>query len=277
MSIQLAVGQGGLPKVTLMTEDGAQAEVYLHGGHVTAWRPAGGEERLFLSRTSEFRSDVAIRGGVPVIFPQFATFGSLPKHGFVRTLPWTIDRVSTNSITLQRSESAATLKLWPHRFTVDLTITIGGPTLTLDLTVSNTGDTPFEFTGALHTYFRVSDIQSTLIDGLSERRYADRTGGGHVESVQSDEPIVFDGEVDRVYFDAPERVIVRETDRATTVTCRGFPDVVVWNPGAAAGAKLSDLERDGYRRMVCVEVAAVGQPIKLQPHESWRGTQSVWV
>ena len=63
-------------------------KIYLHGAHVTSWVPAGGDERLFLSQKSEFRPGAAIRGGVPVIFPQFGGLGTLPKHGFARTLPW---------------------------------------------------------------------------------------------------------------------------------------------------------------------------------------------
>ncbi len=276
MSIQLVTGTGDLPKLLFTTDDGAQAEIYLHGGHVASWQPAG-EERLFMSRTSEFRAGVAIRGGVPVCFPQFAGFGPLPKHGLVRTLPWTIGAVTANSITLHRSESAATLDVWPHAFTVALTVTIGGPTLSLEFEVTNSGAAPLEFAGALHTYFLVRDVRSTVIDGLSGRRYADRAGGGFVEGVQSEKPIAFAGEVDRVYYDAPERVIIREVDRTTTVSSRGFPDVVVWNPGPVMGAKMSDLEPDGYLRMVCVEAAAVGQPIVVEPQATWRGAQIVTV
>ncbi len=275
MSSELKAGTSDLPKLVLTTEDGAQAEIYLHGGHVTSWKPAGGEERLFLSRTSEFQSGTAIRGGVPVCFPQFATFGPLPKHGFVRTLPWAIRHGGANSIALQLTESAATLKIWPHAFTTVLTVSIGAQSLLLEFEVTNTGDAPFEFTGALHTYFRVSDVRSTVIEGLSGLRYADRAGGGHVEGVQSEAPIAFDGEVDRVYYDAPDRVVIREADRITTVMSRGFPDVVVWNPGPVAGAKMSDLEPEGYRRMVCVEAAVVGKLIVLEPQATWRGSQIV--
>lgn len=277
MSTHLMAGAGDLPKVMLTTEDGAQAEIYLHGGHVASWKPANGEDRLFLSKTSEFRSGAAIRGGVPVCFPQFAGFGPLPKHGFVRTLPWTIRHGGANSIALQLTESAATLKLWPHAFTAVLTVSVGAQSLLLEFEVTNTGEAAFEFTGALHTYFQISDVRSTVIEGLSGRRYADRAGGGFVESVQSASPIAFEGEVDRVYYDAPERVIIREADRTTTVMSRGFPDVVVWNPGPIMGAKMSDLEPDGYRRMVCVEAAVVGKPITVEPQATWRGSQIVMV
>src|SRR5512139_4252652 len=84
----IAVAAGGLPKLTLVAPDGARAEVYLYGAHVVSWVPAGGQERLFLSRTSAFRAGAPIRGGVPVVFPQFGALGPLPLHGLVRLMVW---------------------------------------------------------------------------------------------------------------------------------------------------------------------------------------------
>ena len=81
-------GNGNMPKMVLSTADGARAEIYLHGAHLTSWVPAGGSEALFLSPKAEFVQGSAIRGGVPVIFPQFSDLGPLPKHGFARTLDW---------------------------------------------------------------------------------------------------------------------------------------------------------------------------------------------
>lgn len=87
-------------KIVLTTSSGARAEIALQGAHLLSWIPEGGSERLFLSAASQFRSGAAIRGGVPVIFPQFGTFGSLPKHGFARILPWIVEE------TLTREETA---------------------------------------------------------------------------------------------------------------------------------------------------------------------------
>src|SRR3954463_8096737 len=79
------------PHVTLRADDGATAEIHHHGAHVTSWRPSpDGDERLYLSGASEYGDGKAIRGGIPIIFPQFATEGPLPRHGFARTTAWSV-------------------------------------------------------------------------------------------------------------------------------------------------------------------------------------------
>ncbi|HEX5871641.1 MAG TPA: hypothetical protein VFY65_14540, partial [Longimicrobium sp.] len=77
-----------MPKLRLTHASGGTAEVYLHGAHVASWVPAGGSEAMFLSRAATLAPGEAIRGGVPVIFPQFASRGPLAKHGFARVQPW---------------------------------------------------------------------------------------------------------------------------------------------------------------------------------------------
>ena len=42
---QVVEGNGGLPKVRV-TSPQAVGEMYLHGAHVTSWKPAGGAEVL---------------------------------------------------------------------------------------------------------------------------------------------------------------------------------------------------------------------------------------
>ena len=81
-------GIGDLPRLELTASDGARAEVYLHGAHIVSWVPANNHELLFLSQASKFRSTEPIRGGIPVVFPQFGTFGPLSLHGFARLMPW---------------------------------------------------------------------------------------------------------------------------------------------------------------------------------------------
>jgi D-hexose-6-phosphate mutarotase len=45
-----------------------------------------------------------IRGGIPLIWPQFGQAGPFPPHGFVRTHPWTL-------VSILESEWSATANL----------------------------------------------------------------------------------------------------------------------------------------------------------------------
>ena len=269
-----------MPKLVLAAADGARAEVYLHGAHVTSWVPAGEvADRLFVSGSAEFSSSAAIRGGVPVIFPQFNVEGPLPKHGFARTQTWdfagtTADPSGAASAVLRLTGSEATRAIWPHQFAADLTVAVGGPKIAMTLNIRNTGVSPFSFTAALHTYLRINDLRRIAVHGLQNLRFRDSASGG-VAGVQAEPALAIEGEVDRIYFDAPAKIEVREAGRSTRVESVGFPDVVVWNPGATRGATISDLEPGGYARMLCVEAAAIGTPVRLDPGDHWRGSQTL--
>lgn len=272
-------GHNDLPKVILSAADGAQAEIFLQGAHVTRWRLPDGGERLYLSPAAEYRPGAAIRGGVPIIFPQFAGRGPLPKHGFARSLPWTFAgataQAGTATARFRLSADDATQRIWPHDFQAELSVTVGGSDLALTLTIVNRGEIPCSFTAALHTYLAVTDLAHASVTGLHGVRYADSTAGG-VESVDASPAVIFGREVDRIYFDAPQDLRLALGDsRATLVRSAGFPDAVVWNPGPVKGAALADLEPEGYRRFVCVEAAVVGQPVLLAAGERWQGAQTL--
>src|SRR5689334_3995514 len=83
-------GEGGLARVEVTTSYGT-GQMYLHGAHVTSWRPVGSEEILFLSSKSRWEDGQAIRGGIPICFPWFrgkADDPHAPAHGFARTRAW---------------------------------------------------------------------------------------------------------------------------------------------------------------------------------------------
>jgi glucose-6-phosphate 1-epimerase len=270
--------------IRLAAADGASAEIDTHGAQVTSWIPADGVERLFLSSATQSGPGSTTRGGVPVIFPQFSGEGPLPKHGFARRMEWQMleqsQPPSGARAVLQLRDDEASRLIWPHAFQLELAVAVGGSQLSMALTATNNSREPlirpesggFTFTGALHTYLRVADIGDTLIAGLGSRPYLD-TVGGRVPRMQSEDELSFTGETDRIYFDAPVQVIVQEKLRQITVEAQGFTDVVVWNPWAELGARLADMEPDGYRRMLCVEAAVIGRPVSLLPGESWRGLQ----
>jgi glucose-6-phosphate 1-epimerase len=270
-------GENGLRKVALISADGARAEIYLHGAQVTSWIPAGSKgNRLFLSRKSEYSPEASIRGGVPVIFPQFAEQGPIIKHGFARRMEWTMVKVEDGpagvTANFQLNDNEVSRQTWSHAFQTELAVRVGGQELEVGLVVKNPGAEAFHFTAALHTYLRVADIHETTIEGLGGKRYLD-SAGGRIERVQEQASLSFNGEVDRIYFDAPADLKVRERKCALAVETHGFPDVVLWNPWADSGAALADLEEGGYRRMVCVEAAVIGRPVVLEVGDNWRGFQ----
>lgn len=50
--------------------------MYSHGATLTGWT-VGGEQLIFVSPKAVFQPPKAIRGGVPVCFPQFGNLGPL--------------------------------------------------------------------------------------------------------------------------------------------------------------------------------------------------------
>jgi glucose-6-phosphate 1-epimerase len=279
-SFAVEAGMGGLSRVVAVAADGARVEAYLHGAHVTSWQPAGaGGERLFVSARSRFGPDAAIRGGVPLCFPQFASQGTLPMHGFARTATWDLVHARRSAagaaeLLLRLTDSEAMRALWPHSFVAELSVTAAGGTLGLCLDVHNTGPTALAFTGALHTYLRVADVAHATVHGLRGAGYRDKVKGTDGETEAADALRVV-GPIDRVYYAAPANLELREPARTLAIAASGFADTVVWNPGAAGGAAMADMEPDGYARMVCVEAAAAREPVTVAPGAHWRGTQTL--
>ncbi len=276
--ITLESGRSGLPCLRITTPDGAEAEVYLHGAHVTSWRPAGGEEALFLSDAAVFAPGEPIRGGVPVVFPQFSGEGPLPKHGIARTVEWEwVNREGAevaDRAVLRLTDDAASRALWPHAFALELSVAPSGDSLALRLTVENRGDEPFDFAAALHTYLRVSEIRRTTVVGLEGTRYRSRPEGV-LNAVDGAAVLSVSGEIDRLYRDAPREVAVNDAGgrRSFQIAEAGFRDAVVWNPWAELAASLPDLEDGEYERMLCVEAAQVEVPVTLAPGAAWQGEQ----
>lgn len=272
-----APGRGGLPRVILAYPAGGRVEVYLHGAHVTSWTGADGEPLLFLSERSRFEPGAAIRGGIPVIFPQFADRGPLPKHGFARTMRWELAETEADlggaaTALLRLRDDESTRALWPHPFRAELFVALD-EALTLTLRVENPGDTDFEFTTALHTYLRVGDVRRATVEGLRGVAYVDKVED-RTRKVEEADAVAITGETDRVYEGAPDRLVVRDpaAGRTLVVEKEGFPDAVVWNPWTELAHELPDLGDDEYLRMLCVESAAVATPVRLAPGGEWRGT-----
>ncbi|KAM3373818.1 hypothetical protein P3S68_012532 [Capsicum galapagoense] len=94
---------------------------------------------LFRSNKTLWKPPKAIRGGIPISFPQFGTFGSLERHAFARNRVWSLDSSpsplpaanSQSTVDLILKSTEEDLKIWPHRFELRLRISLSAGKLTL--------------------------------------------------------------------------------------------------------------------------------------------------
>lgn len=269
----------GQDAVHLRSPSGAQATVLLHGAHLVSWQPAGDEEQLYLSPAAVLDGSAPVRGGVPVIFPQFNQQGPLPKHGFARDHAWTLQEAIVRGehafAVLTLSDNEATRALWPHAFTLELTISIDSHRLDMELAVLNNGEMPFEFQAALHTYLATTDVRRAQLEGLIGQNYQDSVLDQPRQ--QWIDVVTVAQEIDRIYWQAPTELTLREMGRRLAIVSRGFEDCVVWNPGPELSARIPDLPDDGWLAMLCVEAAQIGNPVRLASGEEWAAIQSLVV
>ena len=249
----------GLDALLLSLPGGDTATVALHGAQVLSW-VASGAERLYLSPNACLDGVSAIRGGVPVCFPQFNQRGAMVKHGFARLLPWSPDRPVVDNhcvrLCLRLRASENTRAHWPHEFEAALVVDLSPGRLAITLGVHNLGEQALVFTGALHSYFRVLDVTAATLDGLAER-------------------VRIRVEHDRVYAAASRSLVLRGGPSPLRIEqSPQWAHTVVWNPGETLSAAMADLPDDAYRHMLCVEAAQVFDPITLTPGARWQASQT---
>lgn len=263
-----------LRTVTVRHPCGSQARITPHGAQVVSWINRG-RERLFVSPQAAVQEGQAIRGGVPIIFPQFGAHGTGPRHGFARVLEWThvADASTADRARFVLGDSEYSLGLWPHCFRAELDVIVQEDRLSTALAISNCGEQAFEFSAALHTYLRVSDIGRITIAGLQGLEYLDATRDGRRE-IQQEATLGFAGEIDRIYCGSGARTLeLEDGGNALRICSEGFIDTVVWNPGAELAASMADLGEGNHIGFVCVEPANVATRVRLAPGAAWRGTQ----
>jgi glucose-6-phosphate 1-epimerase len=281
----------GLPCITLACGD-SRVAVARQGAQVLSWCDANGRERLYLSpqtggdRRGEPRDDTTlaqpIRGGVPVCFPQFSGRGPLLKHGFARSVSWTVESVST--VDSARSVAVFALRdderthaIWPQSFLAQLSVTVESKRLIMTLALTNNGDAPWSFTGALHSYLRVNDIATTELAGLQHTHYQNATAD-NVDVVERESSIKIGAELDRVYLSPPPSLQLLEDGKPSLqIEHTGFTDTVVWNPGPILARNFKDFPDDDWRHMLCVEAACAAKPVVIEPGETWIGSQTLTV
>jgi glucose-6-phosphate 1-epimerase len=269
----------GLPAVELALPQGDTLRVMLHGAQVLSW-VSGGQERLYLSPQSVMDGQAAMRGGVPVCFPQFNQRGPLAerlsKHGFARNLPWQADApvLSADSaqLCLHLQDNDRTRAWWPQAFALQLHITLRPGALRISLNVHNTDSQPLAFSGALHTYLAVPDVTRAQLQGLGGQAEWDAVANTRASAADT---LQFVAEFDRVY--AASAHPLRLNDHLCIEQSASWANTVVWNPAQTLCQRLADMPEDGWRHMLCVEAAQVFEPIHVPAGERWEGWQQLTV
>jgi D-hexose-6-phosphate mutarotase len=265
-------GPGALTVARIATPD-ADASIALHGGHVLSFQPRGEKPVLWVSGQSQYAGDKPIRGGIPLCWPWFGphpTDPGKPAHGFARTSAWTVLGSEAAQLHLGLTDSERTRALWPHPFELELIVSVG-LALDVELVVRNPGTAAFRCTGALHSYFAVSDIARATIGGLEGAAYLDKVA--NYERFQQTGAITIARETDRIYLDTSTECAIADAgwQRTIRVAKRGSRTTVVWNPWAARARELADFGDEEYHGMVCVETAnAASDEITLSPGREHR-------
>jgi glucose-6-phosphate 1-epimerase len=259
---------------------GDVATVSLYGAQVLSWCTAAGGEQLYCSPQAVVGPGRAIRGGVPICFPQFANRGPLVKHGFARTSVWQLAgepitgpdiEVASGCFVLQ--DTPLTRATWPCSFALALQVNLGSAGIELLLQVVNTGPSAFDFTAALHTYLATADTREAAVYGLEGVSYSDALNQNE-KATQMDAALQCVDELDRVYFGTPRALQLQQSGQPRLrIEQHGFADTVVWNPGPAKAAALGDMPPADWTRMLCIEAAQVESVVRLRPGDKWQGMQ----
>ena len=254
-------GFAGYPNVVIANQYGS-AEIALLGGTVLSYRPTGHSQVIFrpAKKDLEYNRGDSFHGGVPVCWPQFGNRFSkdLPQHGFARKMVFEV-RGSTYSeeqteITLGLRSDDETMKVWPHAFDLELTVSVTMK-LNLTLTTRNTGGEPFEFSCGFHPYFLLRNRDDATVRGLDGCGYVDASGEEIVEGVQSGDVALTKG-YDHI-FTLPAKlksefaILDPGLKRAIAIAASGNGKAVVWNPGDAY--VVGDHAADDWKKFVCVE------------------------
>jgi len=286
-----AKGNGDLDTVVLR-QGGCSAEIYLLGATLTSFKNPQGVEQIFVSPGAIFDGKKAIRGGVPVVFPQFGQPDkAMAQHGFARSSIWAVKEVidgaedAGSTVVFTLSDSEATREKWPNAFRLEYTVKLCKDRLDMALRIVNTGEATFQFHALLHTYFQVPDIANIGVSDFKGAKYINKVKGGE-EAIEENSNVEFPSFTDRVFASCPlkdgklpkainlkaEGKILCECINGAKFSAKDNPekledaetiDVVCWNPYEEASP--GDLPPPAFKNFVCVEPGLVSKFYDLPP------------
>lgn len=240
-----------------LNHDKFEAKISLKGAQILSFIPRGKSD-IFWCCDEEFWSDAKpIRGGVPICWPWFGTKNGV-SHGFARDLVWTLNSQveDENGIRLEfvLNECEFSKALWDADFEAEITFVL-----------SDICEIWFETNSkeatqlALHSYFRVDDVQDIEIYGLGNT-YIDKLQNSTICKIKNSK-ITLTKANDSIYT-YPEKItkiINTKTSQILEIAHFGHSDVVLWNPWEEGEKNLKELAAGDFKNFVCVETACVNR------------------
>jgi len=283
-----------------------QAQVSLYGGQVLSYQPrfssnnnlskksgnypdnysiekeSNQGEVFWLSKNSEYTKGKAIRGGIPLCWPWFGAndqaIGKIPStnHGFAREVNWQIENIEANEnevtvVLIFQGEKQH--ELWPNAFILRQTL-IFGKTFKQSLAMTNLSNEGAQYSGALHSYFCVSNPKNITIDALTGCEFYDKLT---TKTKMQKNSVSCIGPIDREYHlkskESLTQGIQKDNERSsvgqsrTAIICdqgwqrqieiisTGCSQWVLWNPGVELANNMADIHDKGEQEFVCLEAA----------------------
>ncbi len=265
----------------------ASALIFLQGAQLVHYQPVDDKPVIWCSPLCDYREGTPLRGGIPICWPWFGDLtknpdpvqssidatSSVQAHGFVRNRPWQLTNVEAVNPTLTRINFSLQLetqqeKLWPYATSLELQYTIG-ETLSLQCDITNNDAQAVSFSGALHSYFSVSEIDQIAVQGIDGLIYIDCLDDWN--PYQQQQSLLINREIDRIYHGKTDdiSIIDKNYQRVINISSEGSNSAVIWNPWQDKAKRLSHFAEDAFREMLCIETANADKDYKtLQSGES---------
>jgi glucose-6-phosphate 1-epimerase len=270
----------------------AVLEFSAFGGQVLGAQLPGWSTDLFYCPPVRMRKEGhPIRGGIPILFPQFAKDGSttqgsnastrLPKHGFARQVFWrsTLSHpqqdAAINCSAVRHCVDARWVGYghaydWPYRCELSVKAELYDTAFEHTLTVRNLDCREFSYTGGIHPYWRVFDISRVLVEFSGSMRVVNRLTGER-RLLMPREPLKISEQGCELLLTAASgsdnMAWLSDGAFRLKLNVSGYCDWVLWSPGEAGAQALTDLPRGGWREFVCLEPVCLSTPQHLCPGE----------
>ncbi|MEY2776766.1 MAG: hypothetical protein RLY30_864 [Pseudomonadota bacterium] len=264
------------PHETLVLTNGSERMVYqLTGAQVLQFECAG-RPLAYVSPLGDGPGKT-VRGGLPVLFPQFGDRGPLRKHGWARDVAWALVREEATeagcSLEMQLNVAQNDYSDWPHSARLTLHVHLDRSSLEMTLRVLNTGSTAFDWAGGLHPYWATSDVLRSELLGLEGIRVQDRYQSDR--TVESGQSVVWTGAPCERLYEGKASLTFRTPYHTLGLSMTGFDQWMVWNPGESGAAAIPDLPDSDWKQFVCIEPVLVDRRSVLKPGDAFEGSLRV--